>query len=1063
MAKVAVPIQPVEDPILCSPYAAPHQHWLYDTATGLPQKIQSRREASYWYKTERTGSRQTQLLAEEERDDLPLVNALREDVKNWRESGWRNASQTTKRLLRHWWREDRSRRLFFCQIEAVETIIYLEEILAAGQRTRSRQQLTSEDYWALRRGENPRPDEWMAKVAQHPMLADVPDGGLLPLPRYACKMATGAGKTVVMAMLIAWAFCNRGATPADPRFPRRVLAMCPNLTIKERLQVLRPGDAGNYYQRFDVVPPSLRPELAKGKVLVANWHVFNPEQETVAVGGVTVTKLGEETAEAFARKRLGDLFDVDEPLMVLNDEGHHAYRPRENHGRFEAEEREDRLAATVWVEGLDKINETCGIGICVDLSATPFYLQGSGYPEGSPFPWIVSDFGLVDAIESGITKIPRLPAMDNSGRPDPVYFRLWDHMTANLQTGDRLPGGKPKPEAAYREAESALLTLAGEWKERFDQLQAATPGQERAPPVMILVCDNTDMAEHFHKMISGEAFVEETDADPNATPAKGRRRKRKLSRRFSNGLAGFPDLWNRQGFEATLRIDSKLLAAAESEDPVASSKEAAEKLRKVVSTIGVAGQPGERIRCVVSVNMLSEGWDASNVTQILGLRAFRSQLLCEQVVGRGLRRMDYTPDPETGLLTAEYVDVFGVPFSLIPFKGRVPGETTGKIDRPKHEVQALPERKHLEIRFPVVEGYVASLASGRIVCDVEHVERTALDPSDTPMATFIRPHVAHQVGHPSDYGGFELTEVDRSEYYRSVHPQSIEFAIAASVVGSLTNGDGGDGDGENGGVRHQSRQTLFPQVLRIVHDYIGSRVDFGGMHRCDVGLQTYAKRIVDLLAAAIAPADEEDATALLPRLNAYRPVGSTENVHFKTVKPVRATVASHVNYVACDTAGWEQAAMFQIERLAAQGKVWCYARNENLEFNIPYESFGAARVYEPDFIVELKAGLKVVVEVKGRTHAETSIKHEAAKRWVSAVNNWGELGRWEFLVCWDPQRLGDELTKVAAQHKARLRPLVERTLRDAQEETRRLRSLGWKQTDFANALCDFLGVPTDRS
>ena len=559
---------------------------------------------------------------------------------------------------------------------------------------------------------------------------------------------------------------------------------------------------------------------------------------------------------------------------------------------------------------------------------------------------------------------------------------------------------------------------------------------------MILVCDNTDMAEHFHKMISGEALVEEAGSDLDTTPTKGKRKKRKLSRRFSNGLAGFPDLWNRQGRETTLRIDSKLLAAAESEDPTASSKEAAEELRKVVSTIGVADQPGERIRCVVSVNMLSEGWDASNVTQILGLRAFRSQLLCEQVVGRGLRRMDYTPDPETGLLTAEYVDMFGVPFSLIPFKGRVPGEATGKIDRPKHEVQALPERKHLEIRFPVAEGYVASLASGRIVCDVVKVERTALDPSDTPMATFIRPQVAHQVGHPSDYGGFELTEVDRSEYYRSVHPQSIEFAIAASVVGTLTNGSNSDGTGESGGVRHQSRQTLFPQVLQIVHDYIENRVDFGGMHRCDVGLQTYAKRIVDLLAAAIAPADEAGRIALLPRLNAYRSVGSTENVHFKTMKSVRATVASHLNYVACDTDGWEQAAMFQIERLAAQGKVRCYARNENLEFNIPYECFGTARVYEPDFIVELKTGLKVVVEVKGRTHPETSIKHEAAKRWVAAVNQWNELGLWDFLACWNPQRLGDELTKLVAKHKTRLCPLAQRILQDAKEDTRGLRSSG---------------------
>ena len=1041
----AVPIQPVEDPILCSPYAAPDQHWLYDTKTGLPQKVPTRRDAGYWYKTERTGSQQMQLLAEEERDDLPLVNALREDVRNWRESGWRNASHTTRRLLRHWWRDDRGRRLFFCQLEAAETIIYLEEILASSQLTRARQRITAEDYLALRQGRNPRPDEWVGKVAHHPTLADFPDSGPA-MPRYACKMATGAGKTVVMAMLIAWALCNRGVTPGDPRFPRRVLVVCPNLTIKERLQVLRPGYPENYYHRFDIVPSPLRPELAKGKVLVTNWHTFNPAQALVAVGGVAASRLGEETAEAFARRRLGELYGQDDPLLVLNDEGHHAYRPREGYGGLSAEEREERIAATVWVEGLDKINAACGIRVCVDLSATPFYLQGSGYPEGLPFPWIVSDFGLVDAIESGITKIPRLPAIDNSGRPDPVYFRLWDHVIANLQAGDRAPGGKPKPQAAYREAEHALLALAGEWKERFDQLQAATPDQERAPPVMIVVCDNTDMAEHFHRMISGETLVAATVPDMN---------RRKRTRHFTNGLDGFPDLWNQPGHEVALRIDSKLLAAAESEDPSASAKDAAEALRKVVATIGVAGQPGEGVRCVVSVNMLSEGWDASNVTQILGLRAFRSQLLCEQVVGRGLRRMDYTPDPETGLLTAEYVDVFGVPFSLIPFKARVAGEATGKDDRPKHEVRALPERKHLALRFPVVEGYVASLASQRLVCDVANVERTALEPADTPTATFIRPQVAYQVGHVSTHGGFELTEVDRSAYYRSVHPQSIEFAIAAGVVRELTDA----ADERANGMRDQSRQALFPQVLQIVHDYIESRVDFNGMHPCDLGLQTYAGRIVDLLAAAILPADEGGA-ALLPRLNPYRPIGSTENVHFKTVKPVWAASASHLNSVACDTAGWEQAAMFQIEQLAQRGLVRCYVRNDHLEFSIPYEHLGASRVYEPDFIVELKIGIKVIVEIKGRSHEETPIKHEAAKRWVAAVNNWGKLGHWDFLVCRNPQRLGEGLASVVEAHKARVRSMVERIRRDAEEEADRLRARGWKRADFANALAAFLDLPT---
>ena len=1054
MAETAVPIRPVENPILCSPYNEPDQHWLYDTRTGLPQKIPQRREASYWYRTERTGSSQLQLLAEEERDDLPLVNALREDVKAWRDSGYRNASQTTKRLLRHWWREDRARRLFFCQLEAVETIIYLEEILSTGQRTRARPRLTTPDFHALREGHNPRPDDWVAKVSQHPKLADLPsDPHGLPIPRYACKMATGAGKTVAMAMLIAWAFCNRAATPGNPRFPRRVLVVCPNLTIKERLNVLRPGAAGNYYQRFDIVPSSLRPELARGKVLVTNWHWFNPAPDVATAGGMVVSRLGEETAEAFARKRLGELFD-DEPLMVLNDEGHHAWRPHDENGELDDEEAAERQTATVWIEGLDRINAACGIGLCVDLSATPFYLHGSGYPEGSPFPWIVSDFGLVDAIESGITKIPRLPAIDNSGRPDPVYFKLWDNIVANLQTGDRLPGGKPKPEAAYREAEAALLTLAGEWKERFDLMQAATPDQERSPPVMILVCDNTSMAAHFHKMIAGDETVEEGDDDAGDNKRK-RGHQGKRARHFSNGLAGFPDLWNNERRNVTLRIDSKLLAAAESQDGTGTVKAAAEELRKVVSTIGVAGEPGEHIRCVVSVNMLSEGWDANNVTQILGLRAFRSQLLCEQVVGRGLRRMDYTPDPETGFLTAEYVDVFGVPFSLIPFKGREKGRSTGKVDRPKQEVMAMPERDELEIRFPVVEGYVASSACNRVGCDVDEVERTTLDPTDTPTATFIRPQVAHQVGHVSAHGGFELVEVNRSEYHQSTHLQTVEFAIAARLVGELTVATRADKQP----LHRLNRQELFPQVLRIVRDYIDRRVEFNGMHRCDVGLQTYAERIVNLLGEAIVPVESSGTPALLPRLNPYRPLGSTADVHFKTIKPVRAATASHLSAVACDTGSWEQAAMFQIEQLAAKGLVRCYVRNEQLDFNIPYEFHDVSRGYEPDFIVELKSGLKVVVEVKGQSHPETPIKHEAAKRWAAAVTNWGKLGYWEFLVCWNPQGLGDELKRVAAEHKERMQPLVKYISERAKAEADRLRAIGWTKQDFAKALGELLDVP----
>ena len=324
-----IPIQPVENPILCSPYKEPDQHWLYDTQTGIPSKTPDRRPASYWFKTERTGSAQMSLLAEEERDDLPLVNALRDDVKRWRESGWENASETTKQLLRHWWREDRARRLFFCQIEAVETIIYLREILAQGKKPRWTPKLALEEFSTLCEGREPPPErmDYECRAAsQSSPTSQTSDRRFKPIPRYACKMATGSGKTVLMAMLISWAFCNRGTKPGDPRFPRRALMVCPNLTIKERLAVLRPGDPDNYYEKFDLVPTTLRGELAKGKVLVTNWHWLSPESEVIKVGGATVGRLGPETPEAFAQNRLGDLWDT-EPLMVLNDEGHHAYRP----------------------------------------------------------------------------------------------------------------------------------------------------------------------------------------------------------------------------------------------------------------------------------------------------------------------------------------------------------------------------------------------------------------------------------------------------------------------------------------------------------------------------------------------------------------------------------------------------------------------------------------------------------------------------------------------------------------------------------------------------------------
>ncbi len=981
--QLEIPIQPVEQPILCSPYEEPNAHWIYDTQTGEAVKNPGRREAGYWFKTERTGSEQQQMqfVQEEERDDLPIVNALRADVKRWRETNYPNVTPVTRELLRHWASDNLKHRLFFCQREAVETIIYLVEILRGGRGPRFKPQFSA------------------AELSQ---LVDSPNTPELPeLVRYGCKMATGSGKTVVMAMLIAWAFCNRGKVPSDERFPAAALIVCPNLTIKQRLQVLRPESADNYYDEFTLLPTKLRSLLNKGKVLVTNWHQFaleSPHHE----GGQTydVVYKGEETPDAFARRVLGELYGRA-PLMVLNDEGHHAYRPAGSGEKLSAELKKEREEATVWISGLDRMNQACGVRFCVDMSATPFYIQGSGHSEGSPFPWLVSDFGLVDAIESGITKIPRLPVSDSTGRPEPRFFRLWKTINDEILPADRLSRGKPKPEAVYREAESALITLASQWKERFEYIQEASDAQEKTPPVLIIVCANTDIAEFFFRKISGE------QVDEIVVQSGGKTRKRKQTVYGQGAL--FPDfLSNRDGVLRTLRIDSKMLAEAENADPSKNRTQAAEDLRRIVATIGKKGQPGEQVRCVVSVAMLNEGWDANNVTHILGLRAFSSQLLCEQVVGRGLRRMSYTPDPETGLLTEEYVDVYGIPFSVIPFKGRPSGKPE-PIDRPKNHVRALPERSAFEIRFPNVEGYAFALRKNEIKADINAMEPLHFQPNRNPVATFVKPAVGYEIGTPKLSGPGDTVLQDRSEFYKATHLQAVKFTIAHQIVQKIVGDSKTPPDARaNPALRLQSRHRLFPQVFRFVDAYVEKKVDFCGENPLDLAQQKYVMLVVERLLAAIQPNETRGEVPLLPILNRYESTGTSADVAFLTARPCHGTQKSHVNQVVLDTETWERSACFWLEQ---SENVVCYVRNDRLGLSIPYEHAGVSHVYEPDFIVRFTNGVHLLLEIKGFETEQEPAKHEGAKRWVSAVNNWGKFGKWDFHVCHNPQRLRHELAR----------------------------------------------------
>ncbi|RIK57231.1 MAG: hypothetical protein DCC63_14720 [Nitrospira sp.] len=1032
--KNEVPIQPVDRPILCNPYEEPNDHWVYDKLTGAASHGGARRPAGYWYKTDKTGSAQAQLFAEEERDDLVLVNILRDDVRKWREKDYPGAEQVTRELLRHWASEQRPRRLFFCQREAVETIIYLAELRLPGRTSRLgfKPALSDEDLASLLKGERPAFDLQQQEV--FPTLIDPPaDAGVLSLIRLGCKMATGSGKTVVMAMLIAWAFCNRGRNPSSSQFPSAALVCCPNLTVKERLQVLRPEHQDNYYQEFDIVPVKYRPLMNVGKVLVTNWHAFAPESEHKE-GDRTyaVVDKGPETKDVFARRVLGELADRL-PIMVLNDEGHHCWRPAPSDEELDRDEqtqlKEEAEEARVWLDGLDRINNsrtdgTRGVSFCVDLSATPFYLKGSGHAEGRPFPWLISDFGLVDAIESGIVKIPRLPVLDTTGRPDPKYFRLWKSITDNLQPREKLPGksGKPKPEVVYRESEAALQQIAGQWAERFRYVEEATPGQEHIPPVLIIVCDNTDIARLFYEKISGEreedivteADVEEAmeddEGERRTSTRKGKKSGKKTRTVYGKG-AVYPEYFsNTPAEKRTIRIDTRLLAEAESDDPSKRKQDLAEELRRVVATVGKRGQPGEHVRCVVSVAMLTEGWDANNVTHILGIRAFGSQLLCEQVVGRGLRRMDYTPDPQSGLLTEEYVDVYGIPFSVIPFKGRE-GKAKAPEDKPKNHVIAIEARSAMEIRFPVVEGYTFALRRNSIKCDVNKVETLKVEPGDEPTATFVLPTAGYYEGPARQRSAnFEWIEQNRDAYYKQNHIQGIKFEITRKIVEDFAEGKYDADEAKLRVLKLQARHQLFPQVFKIVEDYIDRRVDLHGCHPCEIGLQRYFMRIVERLRDAIEPDLAAGEPPLMPVLNRSKPFGTTTEVDFKTTKPCIMTRKSHINQVVNDTQTWEQIAVVRLEQCKAVG---FYARNDHLGFVIPYEYQGLEHGYEPDFLVRLTNGVTLIVEIKGHEDERDRAKHNAARKWVLAVNHWNQLGQWDFHVCKDPQLLEMEIAKIA--------------------------------------------------
>lgn len=944
----------VDNPILNNPFEEPRKYWIYEE--GQPKRMSGRRPAGYYFRTGKHSDAQAALFTEEQFVELELVNKISQRVKEWREGRYKGVTGITERLLQHWNSEDRERRLFFCQIEAVETIIYLTEIL-------------------------PKNPKGITILTDLPSEADLAKG-YKALRRYGCKMATGSGKTLVIAMLAAWSVINKAQYRQDKRFSDAVLIVCPNLTVRERLSVLYPPNQNNYYEKFDLVPRSMLDMLSKGKFFITNWHSFLPVDDSKKR---SVIQRGEESEKAFCNRVLKEL-SGKENLLVFNDEAHHAYRPapfekEEELKKLSSEEwkrlKEEKEEATIWIGGLDKINFARKINLCVDLSATPFYIQGSGYPEGSPLPWLVSDFGLVDAIESGIVKIPRVPVDDNSGQPIPKYFHLWKTINESLPVSEKATQRrKPKPESVFREAEGALTMLAGEWKKTFEAFRKdCFP----VPPVMICVCDNTDLAELIFEYISGEKKIER-------------------QRIFTTGKLFADLLGNTEIFQPTMRIDTKLLGEAESEDGKKTKQEVAQGLRLRVATVGKTeweGQgdpPGKDVRCVVSVGMLTEGWDANNVTQIFGLRAFTSQLLCEQVIGRGLRRMNYTLD-ENGMLPEEYVDVYGIPFEVIPVKKKGKGPTPPLP--PSTLVQSLKEREHLKIEFPRIEGYVFDIKS-RIKVDLSGLKEITVDPSKEPTKVVAKGTVGYKLGSPTRLGPGKEAYQDRNPFHETRRLQEIIFEIAKRITNALK---------DRKKFLRQAREILFPQVLSIVKKFIYEKVKFIDARPNEIALEKYIQHIVERLLAAIEPDTGEGEAPLLPIIERFRSKGSTSEVLFRTVRKAHPTLKSHVSHVVTDNRSWEHTVAFYLED---NPNVISYVKNDRLDFSIPYDFLGVRHYYYPDFLIRYNANgteLMVILEVKGYESEQDRQKKTASERWIKAINYHGGFGRWELLECRDPRNL----------------------------------------------------------
>jgi len=997
-----------ENPILNSPYEYPARHWELDES-GQPTTriIEKRRRADFITPIPKPRKQKpadkTEVLfdegkglstREQQYDPTALINQIRQEVDIWRsikDPGSWGVTPETARLLQHWRHHPfQSLRPFFCQIEAAETAIWLTEVShRAG--TRGRQILAR--------------------------LQDASDQANPGLTRLALKLATGAGKTTVMAMLIAWQTVNAVRKPNSKKFTRGFLIVAPGLTIKDRLRVLQPNDPDSYYQSRELVPSDMLADLGRAKIVITNYHAFKLRErlELSAGGRALLQGRGQpletlETEGQMIQRVMPDLMGMKN-VMVLNDEAHHCYREKPGEdvegdlkGDDRKEAQKNKEAARVWISGLESVSRKLGLSRVIDLSATPFFLRGSGYAEGTLFPWTACDFSLMDAIECGIVKLPRVPVADNiPGGEVPKFRNLWENIRTKMPKKGRGKASGLDPLRIPVQLQTALEALYGHYAKTFALWKAE--GID-VPPCFIVVCNNTSTSKLVYDYISGFHRQHE---DGTATLENGRL---ELFRNFDED--GSP-----LSRPNTILIDSEQLESGDvldsnfrdmaSDEIERFRRERIERsgdrtagdnisdqdlLREVMNTVGKRDQLGASIRCVVSVSMLTEGWDANTVTHVLGVRAFGTQLLCEQVIGRALRRQSYDLNEE-GLFNVEYADVLGIPFDFTAKPVVAPPQPP----RETLHVKAIsPDRDACEIRFPRVEGYRVELPEERLSAQFNDDSTLLLTPE------LVGPSITRNEGIIGE--GVDLTLVHTGGLRRL----TLLYHLTERLLYTKWRDPG-----------EEPKLYLFGQLKGIMREWLDNYlICRGGTYPAQLMYLSLADMACEKVTAAITR-HHSDKRPMNAMVDSYNPTGSTIHVNFNTSKKTRWKTdprRCHVDWIICDS-GWEA----ELCRVAeAHPRVMAYVKNQGLGFEVPYRYGSVARKYLPDFIVLVDDGhgvddpLHLVVEIKGYRGEDAKEKKATMNTyWVPGVNNLGSYGRWAFVELTDVHEIASEFDHVIEQ------------------------------------------------